>query len=241
MSQQTKPIPMKARRGGLAIYEQMRDDILWLRVEPGSAIDEVSLAKKYGVSRTPIREAVSRLASEGLVNHLPNRTSIVSPIVMLKHIAFFDMYYLLSRAVVRDATLKYRTADSKRIEEEAHRLTSMIADDVGEETQKAELKLRQNLSALSDNFFRDNAYRVILDAGIRTKFLYLFPNCHEQERSVLVSNWHQLMCALQAGDADQADQAVTKQIRFEAHIIEQIFKSKPGPSMSITPPKVVAP
>ena len=226
----------KPRRGGLAIHEQMRDDILWLRIEPGTAIDEMSLAQKYGVSRTPVREAVSRLASEGLVHFLPNRTSIVAPLVMRKLRAFFDMYYLLSRAVVRDATIRMTPEAVTKLQGELDALCTQIPSGVGEEMQKAELHLRYEISAISDNFFRDNAYRVILDAGIRLKFLYLFPECRGPERRELVQNWQNLWAGLQSGDADTADLAVTRQIDFEAKIIEQIFIAKEGPNMTVTPP-----
>ena len=54
----TKP---KAQRGAIQVYETLRDDILWLRIAPGSAIDEVALAARFDISRTPVREALNQL------------------------------------------------------------------------------------------------------------------------------------------------------------------------------------
>ncbi|MEM5471051.1 GntR family transcriptional regulator [Hoeflea sp. AS60] len=226
----------KMQRGGLAIHERMRDDILWLRIEPNSAIDEVSLAAQYGVSRTPVREAVARLASEGLVHHLPNRTSIVAPLVMRKLKALFDMYYLLSRAVVREAAAKISEQPASELKGETAELMKALRVSADEPSQKMELALRQKISTISDNFFRDNAYRVILDAGIRTKYLYLFPNCAQADRDILARNWQVLVEAICAGDVEASDHAVTAQIQFEAQVIERIFIAKEGYSMPITPP-----
>lgn len=227
----------KTQRGGLAIHERMRDDILWLRVEPGIAIDELSLAAQYGVSRTPIREAVVRLASEGLVHNLPNRTSIVAPLVMRKLKALFDMYYLLSRAVVREAASKVTTEQAASLQTTAAQVTEALRSDPNEAAQKMELSLRRDISNLSDNFFRDNAYRVILDAGIRTKFIYLYPSCDASERDALAANWDTLIDSITANDVDASDRAVTAQIQFEAQIVERIFKAEEGYAMPITPPQ----
>ena len=56
----------KSKRGALQVHESLREDILWLRIEPGSALDEVALAERFEVSRTPIREALLLLSGEGL-------------------------------------------------------------------------------------------------------------------------------------------------------------------------------
>src|SRR5579875_3499691 len=49
------------------VYDYLRGEILEGRLEPGSELAEVALAGQLGVSRGPIREALGRLASEGLV------------------------------------------------------------------------------------------------------------------------------------------------------------------------------
>ena len=65
------------------VYDLLRDEILGLHLPPGSPIDEARLAERFGMSRTPIREALVRLAGEGLIETLPNRSTIVSPLDVL--------------------------------------------------------------------------------------------------------------------------------------------------------------
>ena len=59
------------KHGGRFIYEELRKQILTLQLRPGVQLDEVSLAAQFGVSRSPVRDALARLISEGLVTILP--------------------------------------------------------------------------------------------------------------------------------------------------------------------------
>jgi DNA-binding GntR family transcriptional regulator len=60
--------------------ERLRDLIVQGRLAPGARLNERLLTAQLGVSRTPLREAFKVLATEGLVELLPNRGAIVSPI-----------------------------------------------------------------------------------------------------------------------------------------------------------------
>ena len=62
------------------IYEALRDAIVRVAVSPGQAISETEMASTFGVSRTPIREALIRLADEGLVDIYPQAGTFVSRI-----------------------------------------------------------------------------------------------------------------------------------------------------------------
>jgi DNA-binding GntR family transcriptional regulator len=61
-------------------YERLVRKITRLEAEPGSVLVERDLMLEFGIGRTPIREALQRLASERLVNHRPNRGMFVSEI-----------------------------------------------------------------------------------------------------------------------------------------------------------------
>ena len=60
-----------------AIARQLSDDILSGQLAPGTALDETTIAIRYGVSRTPIREAIRQLAASGVVDSRPHRGAVV--------------------------------------------------------------------------------------------------------------------------------------------------------------------
>lgn len=63
-----------------ATVDQLRDQIVRGELAPGSRLNERVLTARLGVSRTPLREAIKLLATEGLVELLPNRGAVVAPI-----------------------------------------------------------------------------------------------------------------------------------------------------------------
>ncbi|MCP8898456.1 GntR family transcriptional regulator [Gilvimarinus xylanilyticus] len=66
------------------IYAFIRDAIVAMELEPGQLISEAALAAKFGVSRTPVREALIKLANLGFVNVLPQRGTYVSRLSLEK-------------------------------------------------------------------------------------------------------------------------------------------------------------
>src|ERR1700759_4316136 len=70
-----RPVPAAVRIRG-----DLRDAIASLRLRPGTAILEKDLAQTYGVSRTPVREAVVKLVHEGLISVFPQAGTLRSPI-----------------------------------------------------------------------------------------------------------------------------------------------------------------
>ena len=103
------PTGSRARAlGSHVVYNALRQAIIDLELEPGSALDEVGLSAQFRMSRTPIREALVRLAGEGLVTTLPNRTTIVTPIDFVRLPLYFDTLTLMYRVTTRSAALNHK-------------------------------------------------------------------------------------------------------------------------------------
>lgn len=83
------------------VYERLKASILELALDPGAPLDEVTLAEAFGMSRTPVREALVRLAAEGLVSQLPNRNTIVAPIDFGALPVYFEALTLMYRVTTR--------------------------------------------------------------------------------------------------------------------------------------------
>ena len=66
--------PKRAKGTGVKFaYDTLRDEILTLELQPGAVLDETSLAERFAMSRSPVREALIRLAGDDLVVTLSNR------------------------------------------------------------------------------------------------------------------------------------------------------------------------
>ena len=75
------------------VAEQLRQRIFQRELEPGSWIDEVKIAQEFGISRTPLREALKVLAAEGLVTMKVRRGAYVTEV---SESDLADVYHLLS-------------------------------------------------------------------------------------------------------------------------------------------------
>jgi DNA-binding GntR family transcriptional regulator len=75
----------------------------------------VSLAAQFGLSRSPVRDALARLISEGLVTILPNRTTLVTPFEIEDFPNYISALDLIQRAVTRLAATQHNKEDLERI------------------------------------------------------------------------------------------------------------------------------
>ena len=92
-----------SKAGGVSLTDAatdfLRDRILDLTLEPGERLEEKMLLARFGLSRTPVREAINRLISEGLVRIRGNRGVYVSPMDIEGILSLLDAYVLCERMV----------------------------------------------------------------------------------------------------------------------------------------------
>src|SRR5262245_36573437 len=94
--------PESGSRDADRVYDELRRRILALTLDPGSVLDESRIVEDMGTSRTPVREAVIRLVSEGLLRR-DGRQVRVSSFEVSQLRAFFEAVTLMSRAIHRMA------------------------------------------------------------------------------------------------------------------------------------------
>lgn len=102
--------------GSTRVYTVLRHNILSMVLPPSAPLDEVGLGKRFQLSRSPIREALVRLASEGLVVTLQNRSTIVAPLDFRSVPEYLDALDLLQRATHRSAAICRSQRDVEEIE-----------------------------------------------------------------------------------------------------------------------------
>ena len=180
---------------------------------PGARLGEVELADRLGVSRTPVREALSRLAAEGLVQITPNRGARVATWTVAELEGVFDLRSVLEPRLTAYAVPNARPADVDDLEELAVRMLAVGSPGP-----------RQDLDALVplNRAFHD---RLIALAGHPTLATALAAAIHPP---IVRRNFHtyddaslrrslahhvEIVAAVRAGDPDWACAVMTAHIR----------------------------
>lgn len=85
------------------VLDELRTAIIDLRLQPGEALREANLAESLGVSKTPVREALARLESEGLVETASFKGAVVSGYTRRDLIEIYELRELVETWAVREA------------------------------------------------------------------------------------------------------------------------------------------
>lgn len=123
-------------------YQTLRADIIEWRLSPGTVLGEVEQSARLGVSRTPLREALSRLTAEGLTAAHPARGVVVSEVSLEKIANLFDVRISLDctaaalaavrgdRGSFEDLTSRFESASSLiRVQDDGqHRYYDLVAE-----------------------------------------------------------------------------------------------------------------
>ncbi|MBS1227566.1 MAG: transcriptional regulator [Proteobacteria bacterium] len=120
-------------RGGLAdeVCRRIADEIALGLLAPGTRLDEVTLAGRFAVSRTPVREALKQLATMGLVVYRRNRGALVASMTPAELDQMFEAIGELEAACARHAALRLTEPERQRLGElHAQGRLAMQAGDV---------------------------------------------------------------------------------------------------------------
>ncbi len=98
------------------LKDEIENEIVAGRFRPGERLDEVSLAERYGVSRTPIREALHSLAASGLLEVRPHRGTIVAEVGPERLVEMFEVMAELEAMCGRLAARRMHDADHERLQ-----------------------------------------------------------------------------------------------------------------------------
>ena len=123
---------IEVRSLGTQIADVVRQDILLGRLRPGEAVSQEKLCARYGISRTPVRDALRRLVSEGLVVN-QGRGVVVARLTVSDIEDSFVVTALLHERAARRAVRNASPGDLDELERLHEAMTAMTA---AEETQR---------------------------------------------------------------------------------------------------------
>lgn len=185
-----------------SLVDVLREDILSLAIPPGSDLEEKQLAEKYQVSRTPIREALIRLAAEGLVEFKPRRGARVIPIILPNLPRYLEAFSLVHRALARLSAARSLKRDLNKIE----------AAIVGFRTTVGQIDIFDYQTVMAATSAENAAFHAIAEGAHNVYLLEIFEKLRMQGQRML-----RLAFAYQPrGQIDVASFAARRALELEA-------------------------
>lgn len=111
----TAPRPQPKRRAADLAYDAIETLLSTLQLEPGSQIVEAELAERTGLGRTPVREALMRMVSIGLIVQQPRRGLLVSTIDLADHLDVIQTRRVLERLIAACSARRATALQRKEI------------------------------------------------------------------------------------------------------------------------------
>lgn len=218
--------------GASYVHEQLKNMILHLELMPGTLLDETDISKQFGVSRSPVREALIRLSAEGLVQNFRNRTAIVAQFDIAALPAYFDAMQLLYRLTARLASQNPNPAkiDKLRRDHEEHEKAIRKRDI--RNMVRLNREFHMTIADMAGNPFIAGWTSGILDQGQRLLGLY---GMHMPDRGVsgeFLKPHREIIAAIARKDPDGAEAAGRADAQ---HLIDEFMDSlanRPGMRVS---------
>ena len=133
------------------VAERLREQIFAHELAPGSWLDEQSLAIAFGISRTPMREAIKVLASEGLVTTKMNKGAYVTEVDRRDLEQIFTVLSLLEGQAAKETAIKATEAQLTQLDNLHHRLEKAAADRDTEQFFEINVKFHELIQEIAGN------------------------------------------------------------------------------------------
>ncbi|AKU11675.1 GntR family transcriptional regulator [Azoarcus sp. CIB] len=190
---------------GERVYHTLRDHLRNGQIVAGQPLQEVQLAEKLGVSRTPVREALRRLASEGLL--VSDNRSFVVPSLTLQDVNdIYEIRFLIEPAAIRSIAPLTRSPELRRGIEDA--LAAIVrAHKAGDAAafREATICFRAAWLALVPN---PRLVRIVEQYADHMQRIRTLTLDDPEIRTIVLRGLNRISSALAAGDGDTAAMAM---------------------------------
>ncbi|ASY66908.1 hypothetical protein SJ05684_b59260 (plasmid) [Sinorhizobium sojae CCBAU 05684] len=205
MSEETETKRAKGS-GWKSVYETLRNEILALTLPPGQLLDENTLAERFDMSRSPVREALIRLAGEDLVVTLSNRSTIVAPIEVATFPKYVEALDIAQRMNTRLAAELRTEADLKAIARRQKEFEAAVKTHNHLQMSEANKQFHMAIAHAGKNPYLASFYERLLNQGQRMLHLH-FEYLERTHEGYLLTDEHNLMLeAIRTKNVDLADE-----------------------------------
>jgi DNA-binding GntR family transcriptional regulator len=199
-------------RGEIA-YEQLFSAIQNGILKPGTRVRESDIAEQFGISRTPVRDAIHRLESDGLIVHLPRQGAIIKT---LNHHEIIEMYEF--REILEGTAAQYATKHASELEiKELEELNELMFESDGDYVKVAQANrlFHQTLYNAANNRYLIDALNNLSNAmallgGTTLQMENRTLNAYEEHKKIIEY--------IKSNQALKADQSIRQHIQNAQHL-----------------------
>jgi len=207
------------RSQGERAYLLIRDQIVTLRLAPGSVIEEARLREELGLGRTPIREALQRLAHENLVTFIPHRGTFVSDINLTDLHRLTEVRTEMEGYAARLAAERATARDRAQMEALMAELSTIDEADV-QNLMRLDQRIHRLVYQATRNVFLQTMLEESFNLSLRIWFLGLDRGVRLKEA---VEEHRQLLDAIVSRDARKAEAVMRQHITGFEHAIRKVL------------------
>lgn len=204
------------------IYKLLKRAILKRELKPGERITEMELANKFGISRTPIREAFRRLESEGFLTIIPRKGATVTEINENDVIEFYQIKGALE-SLAGKLALKYITdSDIRELEllnNELNNIAISNNEDSFEKFNKVHNRFHEKFISLSGNTLLHEILKNLVKRFMRFRLMV------EQSDFVneVIKQHNEIIDAFKEKDEKKVEQTILKNALFGLELIKKYY------------------
>lgn len=190
-------------------YQEIRHKIVSLELKPGEVINEAELIGELGLGRTPIREALQRLALEKLVVIVPRRGMFVTEIGLEDLQRLFEVRVELEALAARLAARRGRQEQWQRMEKALSRLDDDVGDTDNEMLIAIDGECHEIMYEAADNGFLQDTLNTMYALSLR---LWYYSLGRIGGMYGAVREHRRILEALRARDGDRAAKLIVEHI-----------------------------
>jgi DNA-binding GntR family transcriptional regulator len=208
-----------ARSQGERAYLLIRDQIITLKLAPGSVIEEASLRQELGLGRTPIREALQRLAHENLVTFVPHRGTFVCDINLTDLHRLTEVRVELEGYAARLAATRAAASDRSVMAALMSELDGIDEADV-HNLMRLDQQIHRQIYQATRNTFLQAMLEESFNLSLRIWFLGLDRGVRLKEA---VEEHRQLLDAIVSRDPDRAESVMRRHVTGFEQAIRKVL------------------
>jgi len=187
---------------GDRVYRTLRDEIVFLELPPGTPVREVDVAKRLGVGRTPVREALQRLAMNYLVELLPGRGAFVTPISLPDLVKITEIRVNLEGFAAASAAARATAAERETLRGLREQIMRLTEDTPRDTLIRLDQDVHRAIYDATHNPFLEDCLHRFLNLTLRAWVLVL--DSLGSSVADMVDEHVSLLNAVVEGDAEKA-------------------------------------